>query len=422
MQKCCGMKVWEDFDVAKLPEPKRMVRIHSEKMSVTEKTDQEKKEALRVVPVVEPVGNCPLGEMPAEESVREWQVAEYLLRQYTISPVQAVRFVLEALDATSACRIADESESSRMSHIIRMGCESYAVSHLSVSFRELVEHVLHHKSYRRERTLKELTQYCRRLQRQDPSWSERMVRTIRSDDCRNLINKAYSTPTMRRKARTILHGVFAYALKKGWCATNPVAAIELPPPRERQIKALSIQKIRKLLMTSLAKKHLPCAPALGLLLWAGIRPNELERLHWSNIRFEDKVITIPPTHSKTGGARQVSLYPALKNWLERTSSYRLPDAPIIPMSWIRRWRELRRDAGFDEWEADILRHTFASYHLKYFRNLNELQIDMGHGSTDLLRTRYISMDNVTKNAAYEFWHISVASLLSRLKKSAENVE
>ncbi len=393
--------------------------MQHKKMNTAEKSDHE---GVETVQAVGSGGNCTIGQIPTAESTREWQVAEYLLSQYSISPVQAARFVLEALETTSDCHIADESECSRVSRIIRMGCESYAVSHRSVSFRELVEHVLHHKSYRRERTLKELTQYCRRMQRQDPSWAERMVRTIRPDDCRDLINKAYSTPTMRRKARTILHGVFAYALKKGWCAANPVAAIELPPPQEKQIKALPIQKIRKLLMTSLEKKHLPCSPALGLLLWAGIRPNELERLHWSNIRFEDKVITIPPTHSKTGGARQVSLYPALKNWLERTASYRLPEAPIIPMSWVRRWRELRRDAGFEEWEADILRHTFASYHLKYFRNLNELQIDMGHGSADLLRTRYISMDNVTKNAAHEFWNISVSALLARKKKSAENIE
>lgn len=376
----------------------------------------------KVVSASESEKNRATGQVPIEESSREWRVAEYLLRQYSISPVQAARFVLDALETTSACHTADESEGSRVSRIIRMGCESYAVSHRSVTFRELVERVLQHKSYLRERTLKELTQYCRRLLRQDPSWVDRMVRTIRPDDCRNLINKTYSTPTMRRKARTILHGVFAYALRKGWCAVNPVASIELPPPQEKQITALSIQKIRKLLMTSLEKEHLPCAPALGLLLWAGIRPHELERLHWSNIRFEDKVITIPPTHSKTGGARQVSLYPALKSWLERTAPYRLPNAPIIPMSWTRRWRELRRKAGFEKWEADILRHTFASYHLKYFRNLNELQIDMGHCSTDLLRTRYISMDNVTKNAAREFWHISVPALLARMKKSAESAE
>jgi len=388
-------------------------------MNAAEKSDHE---GVGTVPEVGFGGDGMVEQVSAEESVREWQVAEYLLRQHSISPVQAARFVLAALEETSDCHIADESECSRLSRIIRLGCESYAVSHRSVSFRVLVDRILLHKSYRRERTLSELAQYCRRMLRQDPSWEDRMVRTIQPEDCRELIDKTYCTPSMRRKARTILHGVFAYALKKGWCAGNPVAAIELPPPPEKQIKALSIKKIRKLLMTSLEKKHLPCAPALGILLWAGIRPNELERLHWSNIRFADKVITIPPTHSKTGGARQVSLYPALKNWLERTAAYRLPEAPITPMCWARRWRELRRAAGFEEWEADILRHTFASYHLKYFRNLNELQIDMGHGSTDLLRTRYISMDNVTKNAAREFWHISVPSLLSRRKKSAENVE
>lgn len=292
-----------------------------------------------------------------------------------------------------------------------MGCDGYSSCLNSVTFRELAESFLRHKSFRRERTLQEIAQYCRRMLRQEPSWSDRIVCNIRLTDCQKLITDCYSTLAMRRKARTILHGMFAYALRKGWCSENPVSAVDLPPPKERPIRALDMQQVRQLLITSLQKKHIPCAPALGVMLWAGIRPYELARLQWSNIHFEDRVISIPPTHSKTGGARQVTMYPVLFNWLKRTAAYRLPETSIIPMSWARRWRELRREAGFRTWEADILRHTFASYHLKYFRNLNELQIDMGHTSPALLRTRYISMDNVTKSSAQEFWHLSAAQLI-----------
>ena|GEM_PF-2280607 len=47
------------------------------------------------------------------------------------------------------------------------------------------------------------------------------------------------------------------------------------------------------------------------------------------------------------------------------------------------------------------RHTFASYHAAYFRNLPELQLEMGYRDTSLLRSRYM-MPTLKKEAA-AFW-------------------
>ena len=46
------------------------------------------------------------------------------------------------------------------------------------------------------------------------------------------------------------------------------------------------------------------------------------------------------------------------------------------------------------WQPDVLRHTFATHHLATFRNYAELQLEMGHRSAELLRTRYIAMERV----------------------------
>ena len=64
---------------------------------------------------------------------------------------------------------------------------------------------------------------------------------------------------------------------------------------------------------------------------------------------------------------------------------------ICPPNWCRRWAGLHRAAGFPRWQQDVLRHTFATHHLTTFRNYAELQLEMGHRSATLLRTRYIAM-------------------------------
>ncbi len=139
------------------------------------------------------------------------------------------------------------------------------------------------------------------------------------------------------------------------------------------------------------------------MLWAGIRPREVERLLWADVDMKDRVIYIQPKHSKTGGARQVSMQPVLLRWLKRVNPAALSHHRIIPKAWTRRWRDLREAAGFEAWKPDILRHSFASYHLKQFRDVYQLQMEMGHSSVELLRTRYLAMEGITSRAAKQFW-------------------
>ena len=83
-----------------------------------------------------------------------------------------------------------------------------------------------------------------------------------------------------------------------------------------------------------------------------------------------------------------------------------PDCYVLP---IGRWRLLRKKAGwglhnrFGEWSADALRHTYASYHAKWFRDFSLLQLEMGHRSSSLLRERYLNMEGVSRDRARLFW-------------------
>ncbi len=331
-------------------------------------------------------------------------LASDILQHTALSASDAARIVLELLENAELSSNTDTLHCLRQCrHIIQLGIECYQRDRQTVGFNMAVEALITNKSHRRKRTLLEIKQYSDRIIRNNPEWRNRPLRRITEQECQRVITSTFTTPSMQKKAHVILHGIFNFGLRRGWCASNPIVLLDAPHVKERRIPALSIKQIRKLLQTALTDQHLCCAPALGLMLWAGIRPNEVERLQWKHINPSENIITIHPQHSKTGGSRQVNMYPALKRWLVRVAPYTLPEAPIIPRSWERRWRHLRVSAGFNEWQADILRHSFASYHLKHFRNLASLQLDMGHSSAELLRTRYLAMEGITKQHADHFW-------------------
>lgn len=122
--------------------------------------------------------------------------------------------------------------------------------------------------------------------------------------------------------------------------------------------------------------------AVGLLLWAGIRPDaedgEISRLQWENVRKTE--IYVPSDTSKTGTDRHIPITPRLR----RMISGHNPDGPVVPANWKRVYQRLRKDGGVTG--QDVLRHTFASHFLAAFGDMATKQA-MGHtaGSDTLFR-------------------------------------
>ncbi|MFI3244473.1 MAG: tyrosine-type recombinase/integrase, partial [Akkermansia sp.] len=128
-----------------------------------------------------------------------------------------------------------------------------------------------------------------------------------------------------------------------------------------------------------------------------LRPTELRRLRWGDIDWAEASLTVRAQCSKTGGVRQVELGSALLRYLK---PYRKGDTDLIcPPDWLPMWRQIREAAGFKgRWVQDVLRHTYASYHAKHYRDLPRLQLNMGHRDQNLLRARYVNMRGIS---AYE---------------------
>ena len=286
---------------------------------------------------------------------------------------------------------------------LTVGDEALRQQERTVSFEKAVEAALEARNDRRTRTVYDFRYFTRRFMRRCPGLARRRVRSITPQECAGYIEQAFDTPRQRQKARLILSGIFGTAVKRGWCDANPVARVDAPRVVEQQVPILSPQEIEQITTTAESYQDGSCAAAVDMMLYAGIRPHEVARLTWEQVDLRERAIYLLPRHSKTGGARRVTIHKPLVRILRARKQ--ADGERICPPNWLHHWRELRRAAGWDSpahrWPQDALRHTFASYHLSHFRSFAELQLEIGHRDATLLRTRYVDQRGVRNARA--FW-------------------
>lgn len=306
-----------------------------------------------------------------------------------------------AIMASEALKIG-HGKLQRTRKCLELGGRELQKMEKTVSFQKAVDAALQERADRRPRTIYDFRYITRRLMKRCPGLAARRVRHIQPYECSMWLKQEFQSAHQQRKARAILSGVFSTAIRRGWCTQNPIAAVKQPRVIENQIPILTPNEISRLLVSARKYKGGSCLAAVGLMLYAGIRPNEVQRLQWKDIDFAHKAVCIMPRHSKTGGARRVSIHKPLLQILQM--SQKTPISRICPANWQQHWRALRQEAGWignHTWPQDALRHTFASYHLQHFRSFSELQYELGHRDSSLLRSRYINMSGVDNTAA--FW-------------------
>lgn len=248
-----------------------------------------------------------------------------------------------------------------------------------------------------------------------------------------------NSPSTFNGARRYLHAMFAFAIKKRFVIMeNPVSIIDQQHVTESEIHALTPDALRNLLAscrpptsaelqlaTHSTDKIETCARTadlshlrahVALCAFAGVRPTECTRLRWQDIDFEDGIISVRSKNSKTGGTRHIDLHPTLRAWL---TACRPPDADpadfITPQASLTlHLSALRRRAGYNNtnpWQNDCLRHSYASYYLKAkIGSIGQLQLNMGHRSSQLIYTRYMNLAGVTRASAAAWWSITPGTI------------
>ena len=300
--------------------------------------------------------------------------------------------VLDAALVAKTALQAGRGKVRRAMKCVAIGEEELRKNEKTVSFSKAVEEALLARRNRRERTIKDFKYFTKRFLKRCADLGSRRIRSITTEECSKYIHQAFNTPRQRNKARMILSGVFSTAIKRGWASENVVWRVEPEFVQEARITILNKDEISRLMRAAKKYDKGSCLGAVSIMLYAGVRPTEMERLRWKDVRLSSKKILIAPQHSKTGGSRCVTISSKLENILREIKGD--GEELICPTKWRIRWGELHKAAGFTHWQQDVLRHTFATHYLAKHHDYNKLQVEMGHRSADLLRTRYIAMEGV----------------------------
>lgn len=324
------------------------------------------------------------------------KTAKKLIEELPLDIRDTARLILETYEelGTRAEGLSKKGLIHLLRRVMRLGIDELKNQERTVSFETAVWASVEARAGLRPTTRRDLRHYARRLLRVEGA-GERPLRAMTCRECRELLQRAFGgSVSSYIKGRAMLHSVFAYGMRQEWCAENPVARVEIPRVQEREIVPLRREEVERLENAAKRPEHRAMRFSLYLLLYCGLRPKEVARIRPQHVQWEKGVVVVSAQCSKTGGGRVVPL--RKKTQLHGVSLR-------IPHNWERRWLRLRRAAGFaaGEWVPDVCRHTFASYHAARFRNLGALQLEMGHRSTDLLRSRYLNLPRVEE--ASGFW-------------------
>jgi integrase len=227
--------------------------------------------------------------------------------------------------------------------------------------------------------------------------------------CRELLAPYKKTPTTYNSYRRTFSSLLSWAADMGYMPKeNPMLAVKLLPVQEAKITALQPEALATLLRATDSQ------PALQLYFaicaFAGIRPTEVTRLRWSDIAPDEPIISVRSRSSKTGGARHITIRPVLAAWIEHCKPASVaPTDPLCPVT--AHTLQMARST-IPGWQADVLRHSFASYALKHGTSLEQLQLDMGHSNLAMLRARYLNLEGLTKEKAEIWWNLTPDSVLN----------
>lgn len=268
-------------------------------------------------------------------------------------------------------------------------------------------------------------QYSRKL---IGAFGDRNMADVSASDLRAFFSENYSSsPTAYNSAVAVLAGAFTWAVKHEMLDKNPFELIDKRQAAPKDgIDIFTPEEARRLLDACRSYKDaasnpmrddhgkcdpiylLDCTDALlpfAVLLFAGIRPDELPRLTWDDIRTEHDgrmFIHVSPNAAKTRQIRFVRVRDTLAAFLSTIEEERRT-GKLTPTNWKRKAALVRKAAGLQN-RADAPRHSFASYSLALDGDINALRMDMGHTKgSDMLFQHYRAA--ATPAQAAEYWAI-----------------
>jgi integrase len=212
----------------------------------------------------------------------------------------------------------------------------------------------------------------------------------------------YERPASRNATIRHLRAFFRWTCKRGWRDGDPTDHIDKTREIDEVVSILTVPQAHKLLAACAADSE--CRPLLAVTaigLFAGLRTSELVALDWQSVHLpgKEQFIEVAARKAKTRQRRIVSISDNLSSWLKPVARVA---GPIVPDRYRERHERLQTLAKLTPWPRNILRHSFGSYHLAFYKNEALTAAEMGN-SPAVIFQHYRAL--VTPEAAEKFWKL-----------------
>jgi len=253
------------------------------------------------------------------------------------------------------------------------------------------------------------------------TWKYKRVNEVTGEMIKNYLNKTKTAKGKHFTNQTKLNRLtkikqflnFCMEKPREWVQENPCDGITIAA-ESKEVEILANSQVLALLEAAMKEKESVRAmmiPYLALGLFAGLRPEEAQKMHWECIEQLDEEkriaqVKVPAEISKIGETRYAELsetgWSLIKPYLKQ----------IGPIGWSRRaFRRIRDKSGFTSsaWPADCIRHTYASNWLAIYKERSHLAEIMGN-SPAIIRKHYKRAIPIKDAEAY--FEIYIKNLIS----------
>ena len=213
----------------------------------------------------------------------------------------------------------------------------------------------------------------------------------------------------RNNYRNAVLQLFRYARGKRYLPRNEPTVVEDVAAANSCEGAIEIYTPHELrLLLSHAPAKLLAFFAVGAL--AGLRSQEIMRLDWSDIRFEQGFIEVAAEKAKTASRRLVPLLPSLAAWLlplrrksGRVAGYmRNNGLSLARQRFCKGGIKAGKEVSAFTWKPNALRHSYASYRLADIKDAARVALEMGNSPSMLFRNY---RELVTEKQALEWFAV-----------------
>ncbi|EOL40592.1 hypothetical protein RV11_GL003066 [Enterococcus phoeniculicola] len=207
----------------------------------------------------------------------------------------------------------------------------------------------------------------------------------------------------------IVKACLNYAQEIGYLENNPFRFVKLPKKRKEKVRALKRSEQKTLMKVAVEEEKNHGLTTITALL-TGMRIGELAALKWTDIDFDENIISVSHTYQRInlekgtkktqllynsakteGSARVIPLGQTLKQLLlthaEKKESaifvFGKGETATEPRTLTYHFNRIRKKANLPDVHFHQLRHTFATRCLEVSKNISSVSAVMGHASTQM---------------------------------------